>query len=279
MLKKVLMTGLMITVMLSASACGKNSVGASGSVADTPVESPTDSQPTEAPQSTEAETQGTSEESPQPTEEPEEVTASYIFSDMPIAAYEVTGLGLGPNEAFYNERIIDAEDGYDYGIVQFVRLTPDENTRILFCFEGADENSYMSDATVHSPSGVGQWEANQYTCLDYFVNPMPEGYSELTRSGYHYKEESDGGEFQSMIDAWRKWILFAELYHPDAPQEDTIYVIQAVPYAYDENYDKAEEVAGSLAEAFERLGATLNEIPVEEALERCNAVVSEEGAD
>ncbi|MCM1240624.1 MAG: hypothetical protein NC331_14765, partial [Lachnospiraceae bacterium] len=90
MLKKMLMTGLMVAVVLSTSACGKDSGATSGNATDTPVESSaTDSQPAETP-----EAQASAEETPQPTEEPEEeISASWIFSEMPIAAFEITGWG------------------------------------------------------------------------------------------------------------------------------------------------------------------------------------------
>ena len=282
MLKKVLMTGLMITVMLSASACGKDSVGTSGTVADTPVESPADSQPTEAPQSTEAETQDSVEESPQPTEEPEEeVSVSYIFSDMPIAAFEVTGLGVGPNEEVYGEHVFDPEDGYDLGVFAGVKLDP-SNTFVLFCLQAEEDGDYRSVATIHSPSGSSQWIANGYTCLDGDV-PEIEGYSSgypcLTRWGT-YNEESSNGNFESLVDPWTEYIRFAEIYHPDAAQEDTIHVIEVVPYLYEPEFDEVGKVMAEMVSTLEKIGATnVQEIPVEEALERFNIIVSEGDAN
>ena len=41
MFKKLVVAGLMLTVMLSASACGKEPSGTSGTAVDTPVESST----------------------------------------------------------------------------------------------------------------------------------------------------------------------------------------------------------------------------------------------
>lgn len=279
MFKKVLMTGLMITVMLSASACGKDSVGTSGTVADTPVESPSDSQPTEAPQSTEAKTQGTSEESPQPTEEPvEEVSASWIFSEMPIAAYEVTGLGVGPDEEVYAEKIIDPEDGYDYGVVPFVKQTP-ENTFTLYC---VDIGVYRNEKTVtiHSPSGGSQWEGHWYTCLDISVNPMPEGYSELTKQPGRFVEETVKGKIFSLMDPWTEYVQFSEILHPDAPQSDVIFVIEIKSFPGDGEYKNVDEVLTGMVKAFEhRLGATVQEVSVEEAMARDNIVVSEGDAD
>lgn len=183
MFKKVIATGLMLTVMLSASACGKEPSGASGTAVDTPVESSTvESQPTEEEtkdlaggdsQSTEEGTESSAEES-QPIEE--EADYSYIFSDMPIAAYEVTGLGVGPDAEVYTENIIDPEDGYDFGVVPLVKLDS-SNTFVIFCLLGnQDEESYISTATIHSPSGSSPWEANEYTCSDGMI-PEVEGYT------------------------------------------------------------------------------------------------------
>lgn len=288
MFKKVIATGLMLTVMLSASACGKEPNGASGTAVDTPVESSTvESQPTEEEtkdlagedsQSTEEGTESSAEES-QPIEE--EADYSYIFSDMPIAAYEVTGLGVGPDAEFYDETIIDPEDGYDFGVIPLVKLDS-SNTFVLFCFQGEEDADYMSLATIHSPSGSSQWEANEYTCLDSTL-PEIEGYS----SGYPcltrwdtYNEERSSGSFESLVDPWTEYIRFAEIYHPDAPQEDTIYAIEVVPYLYEENYDEVGEVMAEMVCTFEKLGATnVQEIPVEEALERFSIIVSEEGAN
>lgn len=284
MFKKVIATGLMLTVMLSASACGKEPSGASGTAVDTPVESSTvESQPTEE------ETKDLVVESSQSTEEGAEstaeedasVSASYIFSDMPIAVYEVTGLGVGPDAEFYDETIIDTEDGYDFGAVPLVKLDS-SNTFVLFCLQGEEGEDYMSMATIHSPSGSSQWEANGYTCLD-VIMPEVEGYSSgypcLTRWNT-YNEESSSGSFESLVDPWTEYIRFAEIYHPDAPQEDTIYVIEVIPYIYEEDYDEVGEVMTEMVCTFEKLGATnVQEIPVEEALERFNIIVSEEGAD
>lgn len=280
MLKKVLITGLLITAMLSASACGKDSAGTSGNVADTPVESPSDSQPTEAPQSTEAETQDSVEESPQPTEEPEEeVSVSYIFSDMPIAVYEVTGLGVGFNEEVYSENIIDPEDGYDYGVVPFVKQTLGENTFTLYCLDiGVYHNE--KTVTIHSPSSESQWEGHWYTCLDISVNPMPEGYSELTKQPGRFVEETVEGKIFSLMDPWTEYVQFSEIFHPDAPQPDVIYVIEITSFPGDGEYENADEVLSGMVKAFEhRFGATVKEIPVEEAMARDNIVVSESDAD
>lgn len=283
MFKKLVVAGLMLTVMLSASACGKKPVESSGSAADIPVESSTvESQlPEEETKDLAGEgSESTEEETESTVEEETSVSASYIFSDMPIAAYEITGLGVGPDAEVYAENIIDPEDGYDMGVVPLVKLDP-SNTFILFCIQGADED-YISVATIHSPSGSSQWEANRYTCLDVAV-PEIEGYSSgftcLTKQGI-YDEERLSGSIESIVDPWTEYIRFAEIYHLDAPQKDTIYVIEVVPYLYDENYDEVGEVMTAMASTFEHMGATnVQEIPVEEALEKCNIIVSEEGAN
>lgn len=287
MFKKLVVAGLMLMVMLSASACGKEPSGTFGTAVDTPVESSAEeSQPTEETkdsQSSEEGMESTAGDASQPTKEAEEEAAySYIFSDMPIAAYEVTGLGVGPDAEVYAENITtNDEDGeYDIGVIPLVKLDP-SNTFILFCIQGADED-YISVATIHSPSGSSQWEANRYTCLDVEV-PEIEGYSSgftcLTKQGI-YDEEKLSGSIESIVDPWTEYIRFAEIYHPDAPQEDTIYVIEVVPYLYDENYDEVGEVMTAMASTFEHMGATnVQEIPVEEALEKCNIIVSEDGAN
>ena len=284
MFKKVLMTGLMITVMLSASACSKDSVGASGNVADTPVESPADSQPTETPQSTEVETQDSVEESPQPTEEPEEeVSASWIFSEMPIAAFEITGWGAGPDIPVYDEHVIDPEDGYDYGVYQYVQLTPSENTFVLYCFSGGDdldnEKYGISLSAIHSPSGSSPWEGNYYSCFDGGIDLVPEGWVWIEKY-YGGLSEKGGGQFISLVDPWTKYIRFSEIFHSDAPQPDTIYAIEVTTFmGSQDEYEVEENVVSAMVEAFEERGATVQEIPVEDALARNNIIVSEEGAN
>ena len=44
-----------------------------------------------------------------------------------------------------------------------------------------------------------------------------------------YNEESFSGSLESLVDPWTEYVRFAEIYYPDAPQEDTIYVIEVVP--------------------------------------------------
>lgn len=197
----------------------------------------------------------------------------------------MTGLGVGRFESFYNENYVD-RNGDDFGVLQFVRVTPGENTFILFCMQGDENEDYsVSTTTIHSPSGSGQWEAVTYSYLDVLIDPVPEGFSILTRKdtedfyAYHYGEETYGGSFFSLVDPWLAWIRFAEIYHPDVPQEDAIYVIDVITFSYEEDYDENNEVLARMADAFKYLGATLNEISVEEALKRSNAVVSEAGAN
>lgn len=288
MFKKVLVAGLMLTVMLSASACGKEPNGTSGTTVDTPAESSTvESQPTEettGSQPTEEGTESLAGDASQPTEEvKEEAAYSYIFSEMPIAAYEVTGLGVGPDAEVYAENItmID-EDGeeYDMGVIPLVKLDP-ANTFILFCIQGADED-YTSVATIHSPSGSDRWKAKVYTCMD-CDTPEIEGYScgypALTQ-GSTYDEEKLEGKIVSFVDPWTEYLQFSEIYHPDAPQEDAIHIIEIVPFTYDENYDEADKVMAEMVCTFEKIGATnMQEIPVEEAMARCNVIVAEDGAN
>ena len=271
MFKKVLVAGLMLTVMLSASACGKEPSGTSGTAVDTPVESSTvESQPTKettGSQPTEEGTESLAGDASQPTEEvKEEAAYSYIFSEIPIAE---------------NITMID-EDGeeYDMGVIPLVKLDP-SNTFILFCIQGADED-YTSVATIHSPSGSDRWKAKVYTCMD-CDTPEIEGYScgypALTQ-GSTYDEEKLEGKIVSFVDPWTEYLQFSEIYHPDAPQEDAIHIIEIVPFTYDENYDEADKVMAEMVCTFEKIGATnMQEIPVEEALEKCNIIVSEEGAN
>ena len=164
-----------------------------------------------------------------------------------------------------------------------MRLTPGENTFILFCIPGDVEitwdewGSYVSEgATIHSPSGSGQWEAVVYHCSD-FVLPQPEGFSLLIRDS-NYNEETYDAHINSLVDPWLKWIRFSEIYHPDSPQDDAIYVIEVMTYPGDEyGYDEMDNIYASMIETFENLGATsVKEISVEEALERCNVAVSQE---
>ena len=160
MLKKVLVTGLMFTVMVVAAACGKEPERDSEGASNTPVwSSEVEAQPEEE---TKASTAGDS----QTTEEAkEETVCSYIFSDMPIAAFEITGLGVGLDVPVRNEPIIFDEN--DSEVLPLVQLTPGENTFVLYCFSGGSDSDEgwrygISRARVYSPSGSSQWEANCY---------------------------------------------------------------------------------------------------------------------
>ncbi len=283
MLKKMLMTGLMVAVVLSASACGKDSGATSGNATDTPVESSaTDSQPAETQQSTEAGTQESVEGSPQPTEEPaEEVSASYIFSDMPIAAYEVTGLGLGPDDPVYEENLFD-EEGVDLGKNPFITKTPGENTYVLYCFLGGDaskDDTLTSVSTIHSPEGSSQWERYVYNTLQIREDLVPEGYTWILRYGPKGEEECEG-RFTTYIEPWTRYIYFSGISHADAPESDAIYVIDITPFTESlDGFTDADSVMSAVVEGFEEWGATIQEIPVEDALARNNIIVSEEGAN
>lgn len=273
-MSKKLVSVLLLTTMMFVTACGKGTEND----ADVPAGSPSVESPSDSTQSAGAEAEGSAGETSQPAEEAEAASYSYIFSDMPVAAYEVTGLGVGRFESVHNETVI-SEDGTDYGIIPFVRLTPGENTFILFCMLG-DQNENMSVATIRSSSESGQWEAITYSCLDGPISPMPEGFSPLTRKetdNYVYDERTYGGSFDSWNEWYPEYIRFAEIYHPDAPQEDAIYVVNVVRFLDFEDFDEMDEILAGIIETFDYLGATINEIPVEEALERSNIAVSEGG--
>ena len=243
-----------------------------------------DSQPVEG-------TEGSEGENSQPAEEAEEeAIVSYIFSDMPVTAYEVTGLGVGRFESVNEGEVYDELDDM-YLNSPFVRLTPGENTFVLFCMQRFedDEGYSLPSATIHSPSGSSQWEAITYEHPYIYTFKTLGDFSVLVRQDtnseyktYVYNEETLDGGFIGVADPTSQWIEFAEIYHPDSPQDDTIYVIQAYafPGAKEAGYDIIENVFARMANTFEELGATsVKEIPVEEALERCNVVVSEGDAD
>lgn len=225
----------------------------------------------------------------------EEASISYIFSHMPVAAYEVTGLGVGRFESVYEEEFY-FEEYNEYFSGPLVRLTPGENTFIIFCIPGDVDTVWTESiwgdgygwdspigATIHSPSGSGQWEAITYTCSDGVI-PDIEGFSKFMREDtsdyYVYNEETYDGRIFSLVDPWLKWIRFAEIYHPDAQQNDAIFAIEVEAYPDSEDYEEVDDVLARMINAFEDLGATnVMEIPVEKALEKCNVVVSEGDAD
>ena len=297
MLKKVLVTGLMFTVMVVAAACGKEPERDSEGASNTPVwSSEVEAQPEEE---TKASTAGDS----QPTEEAkEETVCSYIFSDMPIAAFEITGLGVGLDVPVRNEPIIFDENDSEF--LPLVQLTPGENTFVLYCFSGGSDSDEgwrygISRARVYSPSGSSQWEANCY-----IVSPdglskefVPEGWAWMEKFYGKFSEQnagsqeivSDGlivnvdetcnGQFESLIDPWGHYIRFSEIFHSEASRSDVIHVVEAVTWTGGDDYEVEENVVSAMVAAFEERGATVQEVSVEEALAKDNIIVSEEGAE
>ena len=148
--KKILAAVLLLVMLLSVTSCG------SGPAAGGETKDPegTASQPAGGAEQTKA----PEEETTQPSEEPVEVR--YIFSDRPLAAYEVTGLDL---KNVYDGNYTEA-DGSDYGPLPIAKLTPGENPFIIFCMPAEDNPDYpRSVATVRSPAGSGQWEGMAYS--------------------------------------------------------------------------------------------------------------------
>ena len=113
-----------------------------------------------------------------------------------------------------------------------------------------------------------------YRCFDTIVDPVPEGYALLERPDYTYTEETYGGEFDTLLDVWLNWIMFTGLCHPDAAQDDTIYVIDVIPHSFDEAFDTVDECLAELVNSFAILGGAATEIPVDEALARCHVEIS-----
>lgn len=280
MLKKMFIAGLLMAALLSVSACGKDA-GTAGGNESTELSS-------EEPPSTEEETDGSTEEDSQSTEEsedsaeeePEENTASYIFSQMPVAAYEVKGWKIGPDEEdLYRD---DTDDG-DYML--FMELTSDEeNTFILYCLPGGDQSDGRKEygvsqsAAIQSPAGSSLWEAHTYTTGDYHDMYVPEGCSRFSRMrSSDFSEETYEGRFGSMVDPWTIYIRFSEIFHPDAPEKDTIYAIEIVSIN-EASYDEAA-IVSAMIKSFEWGGATLSEISVEDALAKDNIIVAENGVN
>ena len=267
MRKKLLAAVLLLAMLLSLASCGGGTTG--GGETNTP--SGTTSQPTQGAggETTSQPTQGT--ETPQPAGEPAAV--NFIFSARPAAAYEVTGLDL---KNVYEGNYID-KAGDDFGPIHFVKLTPGENSFILFCIYSDDESMLHSGAAIHSPAGSGQWEGKTYSCFDTIIDNLPEGYTLLEKNfwdgEYVFNEAEVGGEYYSTLDVWLNWIQFAELYHPDAVRDDSIYVIDVIPYSFDEKFDTVEECLVELVKTLADLGAAATEIPVDEALARCHVEV------
>ena len=270
MRKRILAAVLLLAMLLSLTSCGKDTTD--GGETNTP--SGTTSQPTQGPgESASQPTENAGNETPQPTEEP--AAANFIFSARPAAAYEVTGLDL---KNVYEGNYID-KAGDDFGPIHFVKLTPGENSFILFCISSDDESMLHSGATIHSPAGSGQWEGKTYSCFDTIIDNLPEGYTLLERNSwdgpYVFNETEVSGEYYSTLDVWLDWIQFAQLYHPDAAQDDSIYVIDVIPYSEMEEFDTVEECLAELVNSFAVLGASAVQIDVDEALARCRVEVSQ----
>lgn len=268
MRKKIIINVLLLAMLLSLTACGSSPVAGEATKAPAgPVSQPAEGAGTETAQPTE----NAGAETPQPTEEPAAV--SYIFSARPVAAFEVTGLDL---KNVYEEDYTDLA-GDVFGPIHFVKLTPGENSFILFCIYSDDESMLHSGATIHSPAGSGQWEGKTYSCLDAYIDNLPEGYTLLEKNfwdgEYVFNEAQGGGEYYSTLDVWLNWIQFAQLYHPDAAQDDSIYVIDVIPYSEMDEFDTVEECLAELVNSFVILGAAATEIPVDEALARCRVEV------
>ena len=265
MRKKILAAALLLAMLLSVTSCGSGP--AVGGESKNPEG--TASQPAGGAE----QTKDPDGEAPLPTEEPQ-AAVSFIFSDRPVAAFEVTGFDL---HSTYEGNYIDLA-GDDFGPIHFVKLTPGENSFILFCIYSDDESMLHSGATIHSPAGSGQWEGKTYSCFDTIIDNLPEGYTLLEKNfwdgEYVFNEAQEGGEYYSTLDVWHDWIQFAQLYHPDAAQDDSIYVIDVIPYSFDEAFDTVEECLGSLVNTLAILGASATEISVDEALARCGVEVS-----
>lgn len=244
------------------------------------------SETSEEPGSETLEEPGTSEESVSIQEESEEEeVCSYIFTDVPIAALEITGLGIGPDIPV-NEELHHIVDDYDNGIQPFVQLTPGENTFILYCFSRGEANggdaiagTWASLAAIQSPAGSGPWEANHYIADGYMFENPPEGLAWIAKQYGGFSEE-DGGRFPTVVDAMNKYIEFSEIFHSGAPQPDAIYAAEIQVYpdfvGYDSvDYGVEENIVSGIVKIFEECGATVQEIPVEEALARDHITVSE----
>ena len=270
MRKRALAAALLLAMLLSLAACG----GGTGEETKDPTG--TASQPAQgSEEETPRQTEGTGGEDSQPTEEPGEETAQpseapgeaetrYIFSDRPVAAYEVTGLDLKnvPNEA------AAADGSYPHA-----KLTPGENSFIIFCIPVENNPDYpKSAATVRSPAGNSQWEGwaySWYSTFDYEL--VPEGEARLEKEvGYLHQEAADGAHYYSTL--WVDWIMFTALHHPDTAWDDLICVIDVT--TYEEELTTVDECLETLVNCFVNLGASVKEIPVDEALARCRVEVS-----
>lgn len=269
MRKKLLLTGMIAGILLLVSACGQGNSETPGNQTSAPSEPPVSaSQP----------------ETSQPAEstQPEQTPASYIFSDMPIAAYEVTGLSVGLDGEVNQEDIYEPRIEDYIGAVPLVKLDPSRSF-LLICTLRTEGDEYdPSIVKIHSPEGIGPWSATLYGCHD---NSFPEiegyssGYPALSKeSSYTYTETDKDGSFYSLNDPWTQFIDFAEIWHPGA--SDAIHVIEIKTYDDDDTFNNVDENTAALVETLKALGATdVQEVPVEEALTRCNIAVSSKGAN
>ena len=261
--KKFLAAVLLLAMLLSLAACGN------GGTAEGETKDPggTASQPVQGPGAeTPQPTQGT--ETSQPTEEPAAV--SYIFSNRPVAAFEVTGFDL---HSIYEGNYID-QAGDDFGPIPFVKLTPEENPFIIFCMQADfDIAGSTSVASIRSPAGSGQWEGETYSCFDMTIDNLPEGYALFYKQDYSYMEEDYDGGYLSTMDALLSWIHFSELHHPDAARDDSICVVDVAPFPGFPGIDTVEGVVAAVADTLKELGGSAAEISVDEALARCHVEV------
>ena len=282
MRKKQLLAGMIAGILLLVSACSQGNGEDSGNQMGTQSEPPVTASQPETSQPAEP----TQPETPQPDEptQPEKTPASYIFSEMPVAAYEVTGLSVGLDAEVYQEHIFEQEFNEDIGVIPLVKLDPSKKF-LLICTQRAEVDDYVrSSVTIHSPEGSGLWSATIYGCHDYGF-PEIEGYSSgypalSKESRYTITESDHNGEFDSLNDPWTEYITFSEIWHSGASPEDVIHVIEIKTYDYDDSFDELDEVKDALVQTLMAVGAVdVQEIPVEEALTRCSIVISSESAN
>jgi len=169
-------------------------------------------------------------------------SSTYIFEEMPIAAFEVTGLGVDP---------------YAYEKFDAVSLTPAANTFILWCIP------YGSDV-YSAPGSNGAWVSNLYN-VGYANADNGQEYSYLemntlytdsyATNEYNQSEYGFGGHSQEYIE-------FTELFHVGESPKDTIYVID--PWE--------DQDITWIPAIFGQLGATAVPISVTDALAKSNGV-------
>ena len=189
--------------------------------------------------------------------------STYTFFDMPVAAFEVTGLGLDPYT-------------YQRDAKEEVKLTPSENTFILYCirdYKFSDiEGEYGEDAWIHSQPGSSEWICNHYSNYSFgFRDSGP--YIETNVNGcftFDYEKKEVDQSLGGVQDMYGTNMGFVEIYHADAPQSDAIYVTTV----WDDDRDW-EECFAAISRAFQAAGATIVQIPVADALARNNVTVSQ----